>query len=207
MQEVWALKLIAVAAQDKAADRKYPPYPDVWGYELPFPNLGNGHYYIDPEAYEQADGTIAIHIYSGPRMKPGIRRIPRYQILNFFAGTWRSSNQNEFRNLEKSGVHKKLEGPWGKYPADRWRSWKFTGEGGAEFQIERILRFGLKCPNVSGFYAEDYFRIRDETDVVVGERMFVALYDRPVQMEVRDTCPAISKKHPTFQAWLESMRI
>ena len=50
---------IAIAAEEGAdVVRKYPPYPDVWGRVLPFPNLGNGHYYINTEAYERPDGTV-----------------------------------------------------------------------------------------------------------------------------------------------------
>ena len=86
---VWAaaalLGVLVASATLFAEGKRYPPYPDVWGYELAYPAPGSRH--ASPRAYTMPDGEIRFIFATTLRYEKGVPRAVEYAALDYFKGT------------------------------------------------------------------------------------------------------------------------
>lgn len=82
---------IANATEESTAEKKFPPYPDVWGYDLSdIPAIQNGTGWVD--AYQMPDGDVWFIIdhsfeYDKPMQQPFCdKKNQKYVLLKFFTG-------------------------------------------------------------------------------------------------------------------------
>ncbi len=154
----------AFAAEDAAkVVRKYPPYPDVWGRLLPFPN--DGSYYISAKAYERDDGHILIKTYSGSKLGDQ-KHI--FHVLDFFTGRFKE---------DKSGIDF-LRHP--KYR--RLLEFDLTLPDGS--RIEHKNESFSNCRETWDVHIVK--RARDGQ--ITADKMLLALYDRPVRTGIMRHC-------------------
>ena len=86
---VWAaaalLGVLVASATLFAEGKRYPPYPEVWGYELAYPAPGSRH--ASPRAYTMPDGEIRFIFATTLRYEKGVPRAVEYAALDYFKGT------------------------------------------------------------------------------------------------------------------------
>jgi hypothetical protein len=174
---------LAVAAENKSAIRKYPPYPDVWGHTLPLPNDESYSVWEDP--YEAADGTVLYRVRSRP--KSGDEK-PTYRILDFFAGNLREISRETDRKFRTGGKFKTI---------------KQAHMGDGSIHLPDGGRAELVSEMISNCRAtwDIHFVLRDAEGGIVKDKMLLALYDRPVRTGLLRRCPLSDGKDFHFAHW------
>jgi len=114
----------ALAAEKPAGNKIYPPYPDVWGREMPIPKDATGVVFAD-NVFEGPDGHILVGAWY--RNRPGGEAGSRY-LYDFFKGRvfkeWPAQKGPDsdidkmYRFIEANG-YRRLENVVGYYSTDR----------------------------------------------------------------------------------------
>lgn len=201
--------LTAEAADDGNAAgiaRKYPPYPDVWGRVLPFPDdgryddrefaAGRAVFFMSP--YEDADGRVLFAILSNDGSRPNVRGT---HLFDFFAGTFRTLLETtnfavarKFRWPAPDDAHRyrKLEHLHG--PALGW-----TMPDGNRLSYVIISRFTCRHE-----WDYEYFRIsrRDGKGrhVSLAEKVLIRLFSEPVERRVPGRCRSRGREDAVYLA-------
>ncbi|GMQ82931.1 MAG: hypothetical protein BMS9Abin05_2399 [Rhodothermia bacterium] len=100
------------AAQADTA-RKYPPYPEVWGYELPYLREGNRRSQITPFKTESGDINFT-YIERKTCSSQDCSDFELYAAgLSFFAGQSRSLSVGEYNEFTQENYNKRIDRtPW-----------------------------------------------------------------------------------------------
>ena len=163
----------AVAEEPPAgeASEPFPPYPDVWGRELPYP--GDGCYSIHP------DGRVIVSIYASPLRSDEFE----YRVLDFFSGEMRTIDKKISYDIRSGGKHKRL------YALDIE-----LADGG------RLTYKSHRVSNCTVTYNIHYVK-RDRDGEIVADKMLLYLYDRPVRVDVNPYCEISSDRAHFHQNW------
>lgn len=198
----------AAGAAEEGANvvRQYPPYPDVWGRALPFPDDGRyddresgaGRAYFVMSAYKGPKGRIVFRILSGSESRP---RVYGRHVFNFFTG--------EFRTLLETSDYKVAQ----KF------QWPHSGAAIRYHKIETLVGeagvVGWRMPDgnwLHGFsisrfncrheWDYEYFAIRRGNDKDgyenLVEKILIALFPKPVQRRVPRRCSTGKEKEDAF---------
>ena len=169
----------AVAEEPPAgeASEPFPPYPDVWGRELPYP--GDGSYSIHQEVFEAPDGRVIVSIYASPLRSDEFE----YRVLDFFSGEMRTIDKKISYDIRSGGKHKRL------YALDIE-----LADGG------RLTYKSHRVSNCTVTYNIHYVK-RDRDGEIVADKMLLYLYDRPVRVDVNPYCEISSDRAHFHQNW------
>jgi hypothetical protein len=192
----------ALAAEKTAAQKLYPPYPDVWGRELPIPkgvlgeiSAGN----LNSGVYEGVDGRILVEFSYQDR--PGAKSRGRRFLYDFFAGPtikdWPASEFKKRRLFLEANGYRQLKNIVGTQYGDRIRL--PDGSHFSETDGDAIYITGLRRFDASGrqlyhwviFYISEqpYFSLGNEfSEFFNGRRYahFRALDISPKLFPLRD---------------------
>ena len=115
------------------AQEKYPPYPEVWGYELPYPSEVDRFSLIKPFKNDNGDLLFAyIEKKAIRKSKNGIADKELYPaIVNFFANKSRSLSKSEYKKFWKDNRSMRMRpNPWQKITFDNGTYIRQRGTGG-----------------------------------------------------------------------------
>jgi hypothetical protein len=166
------LVLAEEAAQQAATVKKYPPYPDVWGYELPWPDKNSRQSSI--MIFKLDDGDyLAMYVKQmrKQRLKDGSCCDLQFENagLSFFSQRkWSGKEAGDFTNKHRED----FVGRASAQPTP----WILTD--GSELQ-EKTKGAG-RCPN----YLDWYLRILDPEKNIVAEKHLIYLLERPIKEPV-----------------------
>ena len=175
----WAAEAPASAPPAGEAAEPYPPYPEVWGRELPYP--ADGSYYIHQEVFEASDGRVIVSITTR-RRKPPTREF-EFHVLDFFSGEMRVVDDKVISDIEFGGKYKPLL-EWDLILADG---------GGIENKSHRVSNCTITY--------DLHFIKHDKKGRVVADKMLVYLYDRPVRVDVDPYCEISGDRAHFHQNW------
>jgi len=166
---VWA----GQAAQQATPAKKYPPYPDVWGYELPWPEEDARG--VHPWFFKMPDGDIII-IYSKYIRGSSGKRQYRAQGLSLFSGkTWEFSKGEEDKFIRQNS----------KYQA---KADRITFQDGSSLKQE-----GSEPPKCHDPFAY-YLVKRDSAGKVVMKKNLVYVPEKPRIYKINPNCEAAGGK-------------
>ena len=170
----------AVAEEPPAgeASEPFPPYPDVWGRELPYP--GDGSYSIHQEVFEAPDGRVIVSIYASPLRSDEFE----YRVLDFFSGEMRTIDKKISYDIRSGGKHKRL------------LEWNLNLADGGRLENESSGRFG-SCTVTYDLH----FVKRNRNGEVVADKMLLYLYDRPVRVGIVPYCEISGDRAHFHQNW------
>ena len=169
----------AVAEEPPAGEaaEPYPPYPEVWGRELPYP--GDDSYSIHQEVFEAPDGRVIVDIYASPLRSDEFE----FRVLDFFSGEMRTIDKKTSYDIRSGGKHKRL------YTLDIE-----LADGG------RLTYESRRVSNCTVTYNIHYVK-RDRDGEIVADKMLLHLYDRPVRVGVDPYCEISSDRAHFHQNW------
>ena len=159
------------------ASEPFPPYPDVWGRELPYP--ADGSYYLDQEVFEAPDGRVIVNIAAHPQGSNEFE----YRVLDFFSGEMRAIDAKTAYDIAFGGEYKLLH-EWRLNLADRGR---------LRYRSDRVDN----CPITYDIHYIEY----DRKGKVVADKMLIHLYDRPVRVDVDRHCEISGGRGHFHQNW------
>jgi len=146
-------------------EKKYPPYPDVWGYEFPWPGKENRYAAIDVAKLHDGD-------YMVNYVKNWNEKINKYTSVLFFSGKridFTINYYNEFwcKNHDKRVGENQI----------------VLSDGSILGQIS--IATSAHCPDP--FY--DYYLVKKDRDGKIVERkMILYLYDKPQKSNINLYC-------------------
>ncbi|MFB3884944.1 MAG: hypothetical protein ACE144_06930 [Thermodesulfobacteriota bacterium] len=149
---------------------KYPPYPDVWGYEFPWPEKNSRNSFINVTKMPDGDYLVT---YVRERQK--LKRkdgsccdyISKYEGVSFFSGKIFVEDEYKKRKRENIRVNHNI-----------------TANGGNIIEQTSIATSG-HCTD--SFY--DYYVIKKDSNKKYLERkMFLYLYDEPQRININKYC-------------------
>ncbi|MBI2412626.1 MAG: hypothetical protein HYV24_05405 [Deltaproteobacteria bacterium] len=155
---------------------KYPPYPDVWGYELPWPAPDDRRSGIELAKMPNGDFFIS-HVIKRIQQKRGDSTCCNY--LNDFAGLYFFSGKKAVftQNYDYNEF-------WKKNHERREGKDKLVFNDGSK--IERIsVASSAKCPNP---FDDFYIIRRDKNGNIIKEKMLLYLYEKPVKTNINQYC-------------------
>ncbi len=170
---------LAVAEEPQATEaaKPFPPYPEVWGRELPYP--ADGSYYIHQEVFEASDGRLIVDIAASPLRSDEFE----FRVLDFFSGEMRIIDKETHYDIRSGGKHKRL------YALDIE-----LADGG------RLTYESRRVSNCTVTYNIHYVK-RDKEGKIVADKMLLHLYDRPVRVGVDPYCEISGDRAHFHQNW------
>ena len=159
-------------AQEKSVVKKYPPYPDVWGYELPWPEKNSRH--SGTMIFKKGDGDyVAMYIkqITKVRRKNGSCCDLKYEHAgqSFFSGKkWDGKEVGDFAEQHRED---RVPREFGKP-----NPWILTD--GSELQ--RKTKGADRCLN----YLDWYLVLLDPEKKVVAEKHLIYLLEEPIKTPV-----------------------
>lgn len=164
---------VALAATVAAAEevKKYPPYPEVWGRELPAPEDVN----VYTRAYPGEDGEMLFGFSYWKTLSPGNGSQERQWdafFFKFFEGTLQPLADKEandiFRSLRGEELNKR----------------RLVFEDGGTVEWKALRYGGPKC----GVLFNSHIVRKDKEGNVLQDKMLFHLYEKPVQWRVNRYC-------------------
>lgn len=154
-----------------AEEKKYPPYPDVWGYEL-----STNHPHID-EVAKIPDGDYMITYIKERIEAMRIEDITykRAWVL-FFSGISKDFTKDEYDEFMKKITKENREVKF-----DRTHPKIVFSDGSI------IERGGWWMGNCSNPF-ERYLQKKDKAGKVIAQKMLLYLYDEPVKSDIKKRC-------------------
>jgi len=146
---------------ETAQTAKYPPYPDVWGYEFEFP--GPNERKTRMKIYEMQNGDYKIAYIKNWNRKA---RTLKLALCSFFSGVKKDFKSNEYERFEK------------KYKQSR------VGEHATVSDNEFYWRqsadcLGSCCPQFSMHFIE---KVSNKTGKVVDSRNIIYVTEEPLKI-------------------------
>ncbi len=169
----------AVAEETPPAEAaiSYPPYPDVWGRELPYPV--DGSYYLDQEVFEAPDGRVIVNIDASPSDSGE----SEYRVLDFFSGEMWAVDKKTSAEIAYGGEYRRML-EWDLILADG---------GWLENESHRVSN----CTITYDLHFIKY----DRKGKIVADKMLVYLYDRLVRVLVNPYCEISGGRDHFYQNW------
>jgi len=148
--------------------KKYPPYPDVWGYRL---SIAEG---ISPgfRVGRMADGDYIVS-YDKEKKKDGFYRT---LWVTFFGGVNKEFEKDEWGKFWKKMGEEKREVEFSRWP-------KITLSDGTT-----IERYGGPASGRCDDPFDAYFKTKDKNSNDIIRKMFFYLYDKPVKDHLNPYC-------------------
>ncbi|MDI6761507.1 MAG: hypothetical protein QME83_00600 [Thermodesulfobacteriota bacterium] len=151
--------------------KKYPPYPDVWGYRLPIAEgisplvsvgkMANGDYIVSYDKEKKEDGFY------------------RFLWITFFAGVNKEFEKDEWGKFWKKMREEKRELEYESRP-------KITFSDGSaiEYRSPHGWGGGGRCDDPFAIF----FHKKDKDGKIVGGKTLLYLYDKPVKDDLNPYC-------------------
>ena len=163
----WVIFISLSFAQE---EKKYPPYPEVWGYELttdvPSP-------FFKEAKMENGDYMI-IFIKKRVGEKINTFRYKRTKLL-FFAGISRDLKDGEYDEILDRIIKEKREVKLSLIP-------NVIFSDGSILEVNSMG--GSRCADPFDIF----LRKRDKDGKAIAEKMLLNLYDKPIRKEINHTC-------------------
>ena len=159
------LFLLIFTSHSFAEEKKYPPYPDAWGYEFAWPGIGNRYAPIDVARMSDGDFMVT-------HVKSWDEKVNKYGGILFFSGEKRGftiSSYNEFGRTH----HDDLIGEK-----------KVIFASGDTIEQTSIAT-SAQCPDP--FY-DYYLTKKDRNGNILSRKMVLYLYDKPQKLKVNRYC-------------------
>ncbi len=152
------------AAAEEA--KRYPPYPDVWGRELPAPE----NVYTDLDAYPTKSGEVLIRFVRDREPRGSDDTKFEWFLLKFFEGILKPIPREEIDDTFR--------------PLKRISNDRLVFEDGGTVAREELRFMGAKC----GANFNSRIVRKDGEGNVLQDRMLFHLYEKPMQMQVNPYC-------------------
>jgi len=165
---VFVVGFVAVGFAEEA--KKYPPYPDVWGVELPWPRENDRYSMID--IAKISDGDYLIKYYKTKKeikIKTEHGLLPALigrQGISFFTGKIYSQQEISIsdKNAKLSGIERQKQ---------------IIFKDGSKIE--------LKHDPVGNFYTTGYIAKEDSNGKILSEKILLYLYDKPIKTKIDET--------------------
>jgi hypothetical protein len=158
-----------LSAEPSTAVKKYPPYPDVWGYELPWPDKNSRYSVI--RIYKLPDGDFLAHYLEQAKTQRGDGSCcdSKDAGISFFSGKkWDAKAADKYADEHREDlVPREFSKP---------HPWILTD--GSELQEK--TRGAGRCLN----YLDWYLRMLDPEKKVVAEKHLIYLLEKPIKDQV-----------------------
>lgn len=143
--------------------KKYPPYPDVWGYEFPWPGKGDRDSSIKVNKVPNGDFLVT-YVKKRSKVKEVFKN--EYEGVYFFSAKkiMFRSEDNYFNFLAKIS-----EGKTGEYNV-------VLKEGSKVESINKRNPMTDRCPHP---FEDRYLLIRDSKAEIISKKFIVYIYDTP----------------------------
>ena len=176
-----------------AQEKKYPPYPDVWGYEFPWPEKDSRRSGIDIAKMPYGDYKITyVKKWIKIKRKDGscCDLVGRFVEISFFSEGSKELTEKEYNEF------------WNKNRSKRIRDNKAILSNGK--LIEQVsTATSAHCPDP--FY--DYYIIKKDKDgKTIDKKMLLYLYESPQRTNINRYCERNSsyqKDH--ILKWVENV--
>jgi len=155
--------LIFISLSSTEETKKYPPYPEVWGYEFPWPGKRNRYAAIDVAKTPNGDFVVTY-------IKNWGEKINKYEGILFFSGKkkdFTKSDYNEFWRKNKELKEKKV----------------LFNDGTVVEQIS--IATSAHCPDP--FY-DCYIAKKGKDGKFIDKKMLLYLYDEPLRSNINRYC-------------------
>ncbi|CAI4029615.1 hypothetical protein DNFV4_00033 [Nitrospira tepida] len=159
-------------AKEPAVTKKYPPYPEVWGYELPWPEKNSRHSGI--MIFKKDDGDyVAMYIerIRKQRRKNGSCCDLKYEHAgqSFFSGKkWDGKEVGDFTEQHRED----------RVPQEFGKPHPWILTDGSE--VQEATKGASRCLN----YLDWYLRLLDPDKKVIVEKHLIYLLERPIKEPV-----------------------
>lgn len=174
---LFLLALPQLACADTASsEKKYPPYPDVWGYELPYPSEGNRYSHIDPLMMENGDIYFTyVQKKTQTRRKDGTccDFDLHFAGLSFFLGEKHLFTGGEYNAFRRANREREL------YP-NPWIEITFSDGT----HIKQRSTGGGNCYGPYRYYLEK----RDKAGNVVARKTLLYVLNKPNKIGLIPSC-------------------
>jgi len=156
-------------------EKKYPPYPDVWGYEFPWPEDDNRRSGIDVAGMPSGDYMITyVKHWIKVKRKDGscCDSSGKFARILFFSEESQNLTENEYNEF------------WTKNRGNRLRENKIILRN--KNMWEQIsISTSARCPDP--FY--DYYIVKKDADGgIIEKKMLLYLYDKPQRSNIDRYC-------------------
>ena len=159
------IALLASSVADTEEKTTYPPYPDVWGYELPWHARSRG--FIGLHLYDQPDGDVLVGYMMG---LGGPQRNFVFHGLRFFSGRPARYSASQFNALEHT--YRRIA------PPTR-----------ARFSDGSVLSPWSDCTgNCCPVYSSRYLRKTSSRGYDLFRKSIFLITDRPIRVNVGRYC-------------------
>ena len=164
------LFLLVFVSWSFAEEKKYPPYPDVWGYEFPWPGKGDrnsslnitkiadGDYIITyvkkREKFKRKDGSCCDYIH-------------KYEGLSFFSG--KIFTEDEYKKIRRENIKSGLK--------------IISNEG----NIIESISIATSAHCASPFY-DHYIIKKDRNGKIIEKKMLLYYYDNSQKTDINKYC-------------------
>lgn len=163
------LLLILVVSLAYAEEKKYPPYPDVWGYELPVYGTSRPVTHVA----KMPDGDYIISYIREVKGKlPEVTF--KYAWISFFSHISKDFTESEYDEFLKKIQKENRKVKYELKP-------KITFSDGISIEYK----------SDSGNCADPFDRFlqkKDKNGKVITEKMLLYLYDKPIKTDINDKC-------------------
>jgi len=160
--------------------KKYPPYPDVWGYEIIIPDKS----VIDPHIniIKMRDGDYMI-LYTTKVKKIGNNFKFSSAGYLFFSGKTIDFGE-DVKEIQRLSDEARKEKRWHRFIIADFLKPKIVFSDGSSFERKGVWLGGCDNP----FSAQRYYLIRDKNGNVVKEKIMVLLLSKPIKEEIDSKC-------------------
>ena len=159
-------------AQEKSAVKKYPPYPDVWGYELPWPAKRDRYSHL--HGYNVQNGDV-IFSYAKEVIKSNRKDGTCCDVtFKFGSLAFFSQMQGDLSTDEYNIFSDKYQNP---QPLSRI---PLPDKGGIEFKGDCV---GGCCSNFNQYIVK-----KDRFGKILWKKHLICLLDEPLEMPLKKRC-------------------
>jgi hypothetical protein len=151
-------------------EKKYPPYPDVWGYELLV-------YGMSPSLAQVAKMPDGDYIITYTRECEG-KKVAEWKFKHawvlFFTGA-----SKDFEKNERGKIWKRV--------TDENRDIKHTSRPNVNFSDGSSIEYKYDLGNCANPF-DRFLQKKDKSGKVIDEKMLLYLYDKPIKSDINNMC-------------------
>ena len=158
-------------------EKKYPPYPEVWGYELPYPMKGDRYSHIRPFKFDNGNLVFTyIERKVIRKSKDGASGKELYPaLISFFDKKSKPLSKGEYKKFWKD--HRKM-----RFYPDSWQ--KILFEDGT--YIKQNSTGGGNCYAPYHYFLEK----RDNQNKIIARKTLFYLLKEPKKIGLQPSCGA-----------------